>query len=365
MRVLLVTWFDPNGIKAISDHVNSIRDFSRNKIDVLNTFEKTFKLRKFFRFDLSSYDAVIFHNTITYNIPFLRSLNLKFKPALEDFQGIKVLMKQDEMRRVNDTKNVVNDWRISIITTCLDSNNCPKVYGDEVLKKVKTVHTHTCYVTEEMQILPIKPLEERTLDVVYRGMETPFEWGMLGYEKYIIGEKFKQRASKYNLRLDISSLNKDRIYGDSWPKFLSNSRATLAVESGANIFDFDGSIEEKCSEIKKTHPDISFLEVYNSFLKDYEGKIKYNQISPRHIEATALGTVQIMFEGDYSNIYKPHKHYIPLKKDFSNIDEVIHLLKDTSFCKRIASEAHSEILFRKDLTFDYFVKQLDDALESF
>ena len=48
-------------------------------------------------------------------------------------------------------------------------------------------------------------------------------------------------------------------------------------------------------------------------------------ISPRNIEAALSKTVQIALIDSYSNIMSPDVHYIPLNKDYSNIDEVIKL----------------------------------------
>lgn len=363
MKLLLIAWFDPKGINAVLDHINAIRTKSKHDIDVFNTYSLKPRFRKYFRKSLNKYDGIIFHNTITYNYQSLLNLSQYFNPTLRDFSGIKILMKQDEMKNINFMREILKDWKVNILTTCLDKENVGKVYGEELLNSVSVVHTLTGYVTPELKNMKRVPLEDRKLDVVYRGMETPFEWGTLGHEKFYIGEEFNVLASKYNLKTDISSKTQDRIYGDKWYDFLSSSRATLAVESGASIFDFDGSIEKWCTEFKKNNPSAKFPEAFNAHLKQFDGLIHYNQISPRHIEAAALGTVQIMFEGEYSEIFLPDRHYIPLKKDFSNMDEVVQKLKDLNFCKRLVSNSITDILSRDDLTFDHFVKKLDASLE--
>lgn len=359
MKILLVAWFDPNGTSAIVEHLVSIQNLSANDVEIFNTFQKR---KTFFKKNILKYDVLIFHNTVSYNPFYLKTLSSFFFPDINLFGGVKVLMKQDEMKLINETKLIIDEWGINVLTSCLDSENILKVYGSKILNKITYINTLTGYVTPEFRNHVRVPLASRSLDVVYRGMETPFEWGRLGYEKFYIGEEFNCRAKSFNLKTDISSRNTDRIYGAKWFEFLSSSRATLAVESGASIFDFDGSIEKWCKRFKEENPNAQFEDAYSIYLKHHDGKIKYNQISPRHIEAAALGTVQIMFEGEYSNIFFPDKHYIPLKKDFSNMDEVVKKLKDNEFCNKLIVASINDILSRDDLTFDFFVKKLDEGI---
>jgi len=98
-------------------------------------------------------------------------------------------------------------------------------------------------------------------------------------------------------------------------------------------------------------------------LNEIDGQIQYNQISPRHFEAAATKTVQILFEGDYSEIFKPYKHYIPLKKDFSNINEVLSLLSDKQFRIDVTNRAYNEIIMNNVYRYQSFVKLFDDNIQ--
>ncbi|MBT8506740.1 hypothetical protein B1F79_04690 [Coxiella-like endosymbiont of Rhipicephalus sanguineus] len=89
----------------------------------------------------------------------------------------------------------------------------------------------------------------------------------------------------------------------------------------------DGSLEKQFLELKSTYQlenenDPEVAERILELLESIGEKIDYNQISPRHFEAVATKTLQILYEGEYSNILKPWVHYVPLKKDYSNFDEV-------------------------------------------
>ena len=43
----------------------------------------------------------------------------------------------------------------------------------------------------------------------------------------------------------------------------------------------------------------------------------------------------ILFEGSYSGIIKPDEHFIMLKKDFSNFDNVLKKSKDDNYLKTL------------------------------
>ena len=195
------------------------------------------------------------------------------------------------------------------------------IYPDSEFGHVKKMHTLTGYVPNEMHRINEVPREARKIDISYRGMKLPFHFGKLSYMKFEIGEKFKIFCRDFGLAYDISSDSIDRIYGKAWGQFLRNSKACLAVESGASIYDFDGSIVEKTEQYLHRHPEVSFEEVYENVLKPYDSIYIYNAISPRHFEAAANRTVLIMPEGEYGGIFKPDRHYIPVMKDYSNISK--------------------------------------------
>ena len=54
--------------------------------------------------------------------------------------------------------------------------------------------------------------------------------------------------------------------------------------------------------------------------------------------------MQILFEGKYGEHFEPDVHYIPLRKDFTNVDEVIMKLRDTSYCERLTAAAYDAVL---------------------
>jgi hypothetical protein len=360
---LLVCWFDPNAYGTIVDHIYSIKKYSQYEIEILNLFGRK-SLRLPFLLRLNSYAGIIFHNTITYNIDNVKNLTLGTHHNLQSYHGLKILMKQDECLRVHKTVNLLKDWNFDLLLTCIPEKDRHKVYPKSELPNLKFFQTLTGYLTDEMRLLPYTQEKNRLQDIVYRGMKLPYFFGELAMEKYEIGEKFKQIAVEYKLNVDISSRIEDRVFGTKWFDFLGHSRAVLAVESGASIFDFDGKLEIATQEYLKNKPDATFKEVQEALLLPYENLIYYNQISPRHFEAAATRTLQIMYEGEYSGIFLPDVHYLSLKKDYSNLAEVMQKFSDYNLRKELTDNAHRDIICNDVFSYKYFVEQLDKNINS-
>jgi hypothetical protein len=112
----------------------------------------------------------------------------------------------------------------------------------------------------------------------------------------------------------------------------------------------------------KEKPDITYEEIFMRYLAEHEGKVIMNQISPRIFEAITLRTALVLFEGEYSGIIKPDIHYISLKKDFSNIDEVLGKLLDDSYLEKLTTRAYTDIVKSGLYSFKQFIQDFDKFL---
>jgi hypothetical protein len=164
------------------------------------------------------------------------------------------------------------------------------------------------------------------------------------------------------LRCDIGWRERERIYGERWHRFLASCRATLGTESGASIADFDGSVEAQVREYLIRHPQATFEEVERDVLAPYEGNVVINVVSPRVFEAAALRTGMVLFPGEYSGIVEPWTHYIPLQKDFSNMDEVVAHVRDQAFLEAMVARAHADLVASGSYSLRRFVTTFDDLV---
>ena len=70
-----------------------------------------------------------------------------------------------------------------------------------------------------------------------------------------------------------------------------------------------------------------------------DGRLQLFAISPRHLEACATRTCQVLVEGEYSGVLRPGEHYIPVRKDLSNLDDVLEHDR-VWICRRIDVARH-------------------------
>jgi hypothetical protein len=169
-----------------------------------------------------------------------------------------------------------------------------------------------------------------------------FWLGRLAQEKWTIAERFLADARKFGLVCDISTREEDRLYGKDWANFLGNCKAILGTESGASIVDIDGGIRATVDGALRKNPALTFEDVERQFLLSIDGKFSMAQISPRCFEAAASKTLMILYEGSYSGRLEAWKHYVPLKKDHSNMSVVIDVLRDDARAQAIIENAYND-----------------------
>jgi hypothetical protein len=87
-----------------------------------------------------------------------------------------------------------------------------------------------------------------------------------------------------------------------------------------------------------------------------------NQISPRAFEAIACRTALVLFEGLYSGVLEPGKHFIALKKDFSNVDDVLAKLQDDAYLEAMTERAYADIIGSGRFSYEGLVRLVDETL---
>jgi len=362
-RFLLVAYFDPHGISTILENIYLLGRLSSYQFDVLNLYGKAYpsglELPRDLR--LQDYDGLFLHCTVSYNGDNLASLDRQLPLKLRDFEGLKILMKQDEHYRTNRVIDFIEQNRIDLVLTCVPPEELHKVYPPDRVRHTRFLTVLTGYVSDELRQMSVLQSDPRPIDVGYRGSLQPFCFGRLAYEKRQIGDAFSEVCRARGLSFDISSRWEDRFHGAEWFAFLSRIKAVLGVESGASVFDFTGDIERNVARYLEKRPKASFEEVHDAILRPYEGDVRYNQISPRHFEAAACRTVQILYAGDYSGIFEPGRHYLSLERDFSNLADVLERFTSPAERMRMTEAAFEEIILDDRYSYSTFVRQFDQA----
>lgn len=357
---ILVLYGHPLAANAptIMEHVTAFGRYSRHPVWKCNVdFGFPRGLNRF------RFKAIVLHYSIFGSLPF--GLSERFVRYLRDSRNaIKVAFFQDEMQYVPQRFKLIDELGIDVIYSLLEPRYFDEVYFKNTAVR-RVFHTLTGYVDDswgETSKRLAKPLRERTTDVSYRARPLPFYMGRGAQEKTQIADRFVERARGSGLILDIKTGAADRIYGEAWYRFLANSRAALGVEAGVSVFDMSGETRARVERLLADRPTLTFEEVHDQELKMWEDRIHYRTISPRVFEAAGLEVCQILFEGGYQGILHPSVHYIPLKKDFSNFDEVIAALRDDAFVLEMTARARRDLVDSGHYGYRGFIERFDDEL---
>ena len=344
---------------TVTEYLDALHRYSKHKVhevSMLHHFPE--------RIDLDRFDAVITHYSLSVGPLLVHYLGAPLIERLKRFKGLKAAFLQDEYREIQTYWKHINELGIDLLFSIVPDDEIPKVYPPDKVPNLQIMNVLTGYVPQELVERSVAPIQERSVDVGYRTRRMPFWLGRLGHEKWFIADEFQRRTLGSDLKIDVATTEGARLYGESWTRFVASCRAVLGVESGASIIDFDGQLERVVDEYVAKNPRASFEEVSEKFLIPYEGSLRLHQISPRCFEAAALRTPMILFEGRYSDILEPDRHFIKLKKDFSNFDRVMDKLKDHEFLQNMADRTYQEIALNETWSYKTFIKKVDSALDA-
>ena len=311
-------------------------------------------------FDFSAYD-VLFHNYCV-RLPVEGYASESYKAATRAFGGLKILSIQDEYDRTDLARAAIRDLGFHVVLTCVPAESIEKIYPAADFPGVQFKTVLTGYVPDDLACAApaSPPLGERQIAIGYRTRDLGGRYGQLAFDKFEIGRRMREICQSRGLAVDISWDEADRLYGKAWLGFLGQCRATLGAESGSNVFDDDGSL---AAQFRAETAALGRPPSYEEWLPRTaarEREISMGQISPRVFEAAAMRTPMILFEGRYSDVARPDVHYIPLAKDFSNVEAVLTRLDDIEALDAMAGRAHAELVASGRYGYRAFVLEIVD-----
>ncbi|QRN03382.1 hypothetical protein GH742_05605 [Legionella sp. MW5194] len=352
LEVLLFCDYKGATASTIGDHIFAFEKFSKHNVHILNMLGDFPD-----ELDLNKFHVIVIHYSIC--VAFDHFISPSTRNRIRDFPGLKVVYIQDDYRWIYTTLSALDYMRVDAIFGLANQQIVDQVYIPSRIPTVKRRETVLAgYVTDKLIGLPKKPYRLRTIDVGYRARKLSPWIGVHGQQKWQIADLFLKDARNYNLVCDISYKEHDRIYGDHWFDFLSNCKAVLGTESGASLCDFTGEIQKNVEAHLDSYPDTSFEEIRDLYFKNEDCKIMMNVISPRCFEAAALGTLMILYEGEYSGVLKPYRHYVPLAKDHSNMEEIVGYIQDEKRAKDIIECAYNEVILNQNIIIQIWLNYL-------
>lgn len=343
---------------TIMEHVEAFGRHSRFRVWAVNT-ELGFPSG----LENLEFRIVVLHYSMFGWLPFY--LDETFQSYIESCSSShKIAFFQDEYRFWTQRVALIKRLKINQIYTLVE----PEYFKDTYRRYVgepKLTYTLTGYVSDRLVERGrefARPDEERTVDVGYRGRALPFHMGRGAQEKTAIAHRFREMAEGRGLVLDIATDEARRLYGRRWYRFLANCRGVLGVEAGVSIFDIEDVVRPEVERLQAADPAITFGQLSDRVLAKWEDNIPYRTISPRHFEAAALRVCQILFEGKYSGILVPMRHYLPLKKDFSNFEDVLRAFRDPAVRRELTENAYQDLIASGNYSYRRFLEGFDRDL---
>lgn len=362
MKKILILHYEvtKNDRNTIKEHMQCFEKYTDSFVVYLNMYEP--QLEELFELE---YDLIVFHYTFL-SQKWLGDEHFRevvdLNPNVRNLRGYKVALPQDEYVYSEVLCRFFKECQIDAIYTLCYPEDFDKVYPKEKTGVDTVVHTLAGYLDEDARDKIAnrfyKPHKERSIDIGYRARKLPFWLGTQGTLKWKITEEFDKALEGTKLNYNISNDERDVFIGLDWYRFLADSRVILGSLGGASLHDPNGEVRLRVESYVAENPTASFEEVERECFPGLDNNLKYHTSSPRHFEACITKTCQVLVEGNYFNKMQPGRHYIELKRDFSNIDEVIEKIKDKELCELIAENAYREIAMDSELTYRAFAEEI-------
>lgn len=281
---------------------------------------------------------------------------------IRDFGCLKVAIPQDE----GDFAELLDDWLLDLGVSVVFSVHYseegplyPRLRDHATLYPCLPGYIHEDWEDELKK--GVHPIAERPLDIVYRARKLPIWYGTAGRMKSRIADEARARAGGLGLSIDVSTRQEDVIFGDAWFDFLASGRAVLGAEGGYSVVDRRGEIKARVGELLRQDPRATFDTIDGMMPRGWDDH-QLLTITPRHFEAVAARSAQILVEGSYKGILEPDRHYISVRHDFSDFDAALERVRDHEALQAMVERAHKDVCQSGRFTYREFARQIEDAL---
>ena len=308
-------------------------------------------------------DLVVFHTIFLaqrWEPPIFARLRSRLQP-LKVLAAPMVAVPQDEFMHADLLCDFLNEFDVGYVLSCAPETEWPKIYG-RLGPRSRIAKVLTGYL-EPQTVRRIETLREtgrarRPTDIGYRAWR-PQPWlGRHGMLKSLIAEKVAGLAPGLGISTDISLDERDTLVGDAWYRFLLGCRYTIGVEGGASILDANGDVKRCTDSMHLAHPDASFEEIEAACFPGRDGELSLFALSPRHLEACATRTGQILVEGHYDGVLTPGRHYIPVRRDLSDLASALEISRSDEALAVMTGHAYADIVASGRYTYRSYIDGL-------
>lgn len=365
MNILVIfDYYAPQPLRqSYADHLLSFGKYSQHHVYYSNYSHGFPQYLEKVHFDL-----IIFHQGFAAAFRWCGLSYEQYTKRLEPLKkipGKKVLFVQDEYFKMDHICRFINEYGIEVVFSVGEEREWNSMYREIDFSKVKIVENLTGYFDDDI-VKTIESLQnegiKRDIDIGYRAWHVPAWLGHFGKQKVEIAGVVEKEAKRQGMVTDISTVcdEKNIFHGLDWYRFMLRCKCFIGVEGGSSLMDYEGKIHLRVKAYLKANPNASFEEIEEACFKGMDGNLHLAALSPRHLEACATRTCQILIEGHYNGVLKPGVHYIALKKDYSNLGEALQLAQREDIREEITDRAFRDMVQSGLYTYSNFVK---DTLE--
>jgi hypothetical protein len=312
------------------------------------------------------FDAVLLHTTLLcyrwsdYFSQFKESLRW-----LAHSDALKIALPQDEYDHSEALDEWLTELGVSVVCTNFGEEYRAALYP-RLHQRARFLKCLTGYIDEASAALSRahwRPIAERPLDIVYRANHLPYWFGSHGQLKHEIASIVAERGGEMGLKCNVSTRPEDTIATDAWYTFLCSGKAIIGCESGSSVLDRRGEIQRQIRDLLAQQPDLTFADVARRMPPAWDD-YRFFALGPRHLEAVATRTCQVLVEGEYDGVLKPMRHYLPIRRDLGNLNEVLAMIRDHDLLEKIAAQAYEEVYLSGRYSYARFADLLDSVLAS-
>jgi hypothetical protein len=291
------------------------------------------------------FDAVVLHTT-----SLCMRWSVWFEPWrrrsewLGELDCLKIALPQDEYHHAETLDSWLDDLGVTVVCTVLDDRHRSELYPT-LSSRAAFYDVLTGYIDDheaERMRARLVPAGERPYDLVYRARNLPYWLGSHGQLKHRIGEAAAAQAAEHGLTHDITTRPQGTVLGDAWLDFLGSGRATVGAESGSSTLDRRGELAAATDELLEANPGLTFDEFAAQMPAGWD-EYRFFALSPRHLEAVVTKTAQILVEGRYSGVLEADRHYIPVRRDLSNLGDALEEAEDPTRLQDLVDQAYEDI----------------------